>query len=233
VGTFEGASLAMSADFSGRVQATVPGKITSRLYERPCYEAYSQHFNTPEYELIYFVPQSGADPTGRTMAFESVEWTSERTDEVVYYPSGNWVEVEKGNGVTHLVAKGSTPAPTQTSRTSVLSEAIEDAGYTFSNNENPGVTTFTESAYVPVSTNIWSDTNGLLAGEQFMGRLGVLEGQSLWTSSDTAKADVIMMGTHGSYQGDQLFVTSGSGTTGEGRSPLTFSASLRRRPTPL
>jgi len=49
-----------------------------------------------------------------------------------------------------------------------------------------------------------------------MGRLGVLEGQSLWTSSDTAKADVIMMGTHGSYQGDQLFVTSGSGTTGEG-----------------
>jgi len=74
VGTFEGASLAMSADFSGRVQATVPGKITSRLYERPCYEAYSQHFNTPEYELIYFVPQNGADPKGRMMAFESVEW---------------------------------------------------------------------------------------------------------------------------------------------------------------
>jgi len=96
VGTFEGTPLAMSAEFTGRLDTTLPGTIVSRTYERPYYEAYSQHFDPLKYEVSYFVPQGGSAHARRTLSFESVEWSSEDSAEVTYYPSGNWAEVEKG-----------------------------------------------------------------------------------------------------------------------------------------
>jgi len=227
VGTFAGAPLAMSADFSGHLETTLPGTIVSRTYERPYYESYTQHFSPLEYEVHYFVPQGGSANARRTLSFESAEWNTAVSDEVTYFPSGNWVNLEKGNGVTHPI--GSDVTLVGTDLTTDPPQAILSNGLAFVTNYNPGVTSFTESNYVSTNTSEWTNTNGLLVGDRFTGRLGVLPGQSLWTSSPDAKAGLIMMGTHGSYQGDQLFVTSGSGTDGRGQSPLTFSELLNRR----
>jgi len=110
----------------------------------------------------------------------------------------------------------------------LLSERlIVQGGKSFKANEEPGVTTFSMTDYVPVSTINWTGTNGLVVGDQFTGSLTLNTGQSLWASDSTHKANATLTGTHGSYSGDQLFFTKGTAVTQEGALAADLSGAIK------
>ncbi|MCX7950126.1 MAG: hypothetical protein N2509_08455, partial [Treponemataceae bacterium] len=171
-----------------------------------------------QYETIYFVPKNGATDIGRTLSYEWREMPAggdpyyEKI--VLYYPAGRWMALQRGLGITRIIEGGQTAQ--NWSLSGNFPSAWISQGMTFYANPNPGISTFTYGQFVPAYDVSWGDINGIMMGEKIDGLLGVLPGQSLWTSGPQSKASMIMMGTHGGYAGHQLLYSSGASIYGTG-----------------
>jgi len=220
VGTYEGESLAMSASLSGHLASVVPGSFRVREFLRPYYRtaAAQSWFDPLQYEAIYFVPQGGGPDIMRTFSHEKVEIPgsdgSYYDKGVPYFPTGKWMALEKGNGITQVIGGGDTDP--NWSLAGDTPSAVISQNLSFFANPDPGTSTFTYGVFVPAYDVMWEGVNGIMVGNEIEGRLGVLAGQDLWTSAPSNKASMVMMGTHGEYSGHELVFMSGYSDFGKG-----------------
>lgn len=216
-------TLAFSSRLTGDMYQVVPGKISTRGYERPYFRssAMGGWFDPLKYETVYFMKSVGgtyvAVDQSKVIGFEKIQKIMSPgmagefvyTDESHYYPNNRWVLIEKGNGVTRATSSGTTgtlaPVPVL-SNDPPATPFFTTAGIVA--NTNPGVTAFTYSDYVKSYETDWLNTNAAVWNGNFTGILGGLSGQSLWTSSSAAKTNVILMGTNDAYSGSQMFDTA-------------------------
>jgi len=199
----------------GNLAQVVPGKIVIKAYVSPYY-AYNFSWNS--YEVSYFQPEGYTVPLEKSWSFETKTIIGndlmQETFKAVYYPSGKWITVKQGEGITHVVDGGVIHSTWDLS-TEPPRGYIGD-NLSFVDNPYPGTSTFTYGQYVSSLSSEWTGVNGLLIGNNFTGALGVLPGQDLWSSGPENTASMVMMGTHGKYSGNQLFFTQGYSVTGTG-----------------
>lgn len=199
-------NLAFVSQLNGNLYQVVPGTIYSKEYQRPYWNtpSFDSYFDPLRYETIYF--KYGNPETYNPTTTIAFEWADKDggnytyKEEYHYYPSGQWVKINKGQGITYTAGSGSTTGvdfstnpPTSPNFTGTI---VADPATPFVSYNN----------YVLASPSTWS-TNAFVHNGAFQGIMGGLNNQSLWTSSSSAKTNLILMGSHDSYNGSQIFGT--------------------------
>lgn len=209
-------TLAFSSLLTGNLYQVVPGTVYNKEYQRPYGETspYNSYFDPLRYETVYF--KYGDPETYNPTTTIGFEWAEREgagdtyKDEYHYYPSGKWVKITKGQGITHTAGSGDTSG-----------DLVFDPPNQYTNFNATivsGTTPFVSyNNYVASFSTAWN-TNALIQNGAFTGILGGLNKYSLWISNSDpeCKTNLILMGSHDAYNGSQIFGTSmsydGSGT---------------------
>ncbi len=207
-------TLAFSSLLTGNLYQVVPGTLYNKEYQRPYGETspYNSYFDPLRYETVYF--KYGDPETYNPTTTIGFEWAEREgagdtyKDEYHYYPSGKWVKITKGQGITHTAGSGDTS-----------SDLVFDPPNQYTNFNATivsGTTPFVSyNNYVSSFSTTWN-TNALIQNGAFTGILGGLNNYPLWSSDTDHKTNLILMGSHDAYNGSQIFGTSmsydGSGT---------------------
>lgn len=214
-------TLAFSSVLTGNIYQVVAGTVYTKEYQRPFWDTSysSNNFDPLRYETVYFKygsPYQTYNPT-TTIGFE---WAEEDggsytyKDEYHYYPTGKWLKIAKGQGITRTAGSGTTPESLNLSDPSTETTL----GFTGTVVADPATPFASYNNYAATYSTVWH-TNALVQNGAFTGLLGGLNNQSLWSSSDSSRTNIIMMGSHAAYSGSQLFGTSMSydgSSTGNG-----------------